>query len=86
MDKEAFKLFLEQMEIECGNCTHQDLTTFVKSADELSKYGEYRIALENLLENIIDNDITLNDEQINLAKKAFGDKITDYDSKLISYL
>lgn len=57
---------------------------FILDAEELSKYGEKRVALENLLENLIESEIYISPELIDLAEEAFSDNPTDYDNELIS--
>lgn len=46
-------------------------------------YGEKRVALENFLENLLENEIHISSELIDLAEEAFSDNPTDYDNRLI---
>ena len=50
---------------------------------ELIKYGENRIALENMLENINEIRIALDIDTITLARKAFGENISPYIEELL---
>jgi len=58
---------------------HQKATVldhYVCVAKDLIRHGEYLIALENMLDNLIDSSIYLDESIIRLARQAFGDKIT----------
>lgn len=66
-----------------GNDTVKGL---INDAKELEKHGERRIALENLLENILECDIVLPSELIEKAALAFSDAPSGYDKKLIEDL
>ena len=55
-------------------------------AEELAKYGEKRVALENFLENVLANEVTISKEAVTLAEKAFSDAPNDYDIELINEL
>ena len=59
------------------------LEHFVFLAKDLMKHGEYRIAIENILSNFYDNSIFLDDHIIDLARKAFGEKIDEKDELLL---
>jgi len=52
------------------------LKSYVSAAKDLVKYGEYLIALENILDNLAESSILLDEKVINLARQAFGEKIT----------
>ena len=56
------------------------------NAEELAKYGEKRVALENFLENVLANEVTISKEAVTLAEKAFSDAPNDYDIELINEL
>ena len=56
---------------------------FLLDAAELAMYGEKRVALENFLENLLENEIHISSELIDLAEEAFSDNPTDYDNRLI---
>lgn len=77
MKKEAYDRFMAKMSIEFGNV--DSVKEFFLDAEKLAKYGEKRVALENLLEN----EIYISSELINLAEEAFSDNPTDYDNELI---
>ena len=81
MKKEAYDRFLSKMSSEFGNV--DSVKEFLLDAEELAKYGEKRVALENLLENLLENEIYISSELINLAEEAFSDNATDYDNELI---
>lgn len=63
-----------------------NITYLISQAHHFAKYSEYRIALEILLENLMEFGIALSDEQIALANQAFGENMSAYDSKLIELL
>ena len=52
--------------------------TFLKNS-YLIQYGEYRIALENLLDNLAEHEITLDDQILDLAVCAFDNNISLHD-------
>ncbi len=52
----------------------QEVRTEIEAAKELGSQGERRIALEDLLENLIEIGLYLTPEQIKLADRAFGKK------------
>ena len=81
MKKEAYDRFMSKMSSEFGNV--DSVKEFLLDAEELDKYGEKRVALENLLENLLENEIYISSELINLAEEAFSDNPTDYDNELI---
>lgn len=62
------------------------LEKMVSEARELIKYGEYKIALENILENIHEASISLDEGTITLAKEAFGDPLTVEARRLLCAL
>lgn len=78
MNKMIFSEFLIQVD-DCIKIKHA-----VQEAKELAKYGETRIALENLLENIIEERVSLNANQIQLVKDSFEGSLTEYNKKLIN--
>ena len=55
MKKEAYDQFMAKMSSEFEN--GDSVKEFLLDAEELAKYGEKRVALENLLENLIENEI-----------------------------
>ncbi len=77
MNKMTFDDFLIQVS-DCVKIKHA-----VKEAKELIEYGEIRIALENLLENIIEEKVSLDANQIQLVKDSFEGNLTEYNKKLI---
>lgn len=62
------------------------LENLVKEAKELIKHGEYKVSLENLLENLYEVSIYLDESVINLAFKAFGNQISPEIVLLINEL
>jgi len=62
------------------------LDDIIFEAQNLIKYGEYRIALENTLENLNEVSITLEKEIVELARQAFGQNITKEMELLLSLL
>lgn len=53
--------------------------------EELGNFGERRIALENLLDNLSEVGLFLTTEQIYLADKAFGKQKNKREQLLIAY-
>jgi len=62
------------------------LESFVFECKELIKYGEYMIALENLLDNLSEVSILLDNKTIDFARLAFGEQITEYHETLLKTL
>ncbi len=56
----------------------------IADAKELMKYGEYQIALENLLENLSEVSFPLDRETVDLARRAFGENFSFYHQSLLS--
>ena len=81
MKKEAYDRFMSKMSSEFGNV--DSVKEFLLDAAELAMYGEKRVALENFLENLLENEIHISSELIDLAEEAFSDNPTDYDNRLI---
>lgn len=100
MNKEALEIFVNQIEKLSKINDKEDyvkdnsgiylkssfLENLVLDAKELIKYGEYEIALENILENLNEVSIVLDEKVVNLARQAFGEKITTYTEILLSSL
>lgn len=57
----------------------------IVEAEELGNFGERRIALENLLDNLSEVGLFLTAEQIYLADKAFGKQKNKSEQLLIAY-
>lgn len=57
----------------------------INEAKELGSYGERRIALENLLDNLSEVGLFLSLKQIHLADKAFGKQKDKNEQLLIDY-
>ena len=100
MNREFLELFILQIEelIQASNsdavvndkCGQYNkiiyLENVVLETREFIKYGESRIALENMLENINDVGIVLDQNAISLARKAFGENISAYNEKLLKVM
>lgn len=80
MVKDAYDMFFKNISMQF----HDD--ALVEDAEELAKYGEKRVALENFLENVLANEVTISKEAVTLAEKAFSDAPNDYDIELINEL
>lgn len=81
MKKEQYTSFIIKLKEQFGD--NKIVNNFILDAEELAKYSEMRIALENLLENLIDNEIVISQELVGLAEEAFSDNPSDYDRQLI---
>ena len=81
MKKEAYDKFMKKISSEFKNV--DTVKEFLLDAAELAMYGEKRVALENFLENLLENEIHISSELIDLAEEAFSDNQTDYDNRLI---
>lgn len=81
MKKEAYDKFMVKMSSEFDNI--DSVKEILLDAEELAKYGEKRVALENLLENLLENEMYISSELIDLAEEAFSDNPTNYDNILI---
>lgn len=57
----------------------------VVESEELGNFGERRIALQNLLDNLSEVGLFLTAEQIYLADKAFGKQKSKREQLLIAY-
>ena len=62
------------------------LEYYVLQARRLTKYGEYTIVLEDLLSNLDEVSITLDERTIDIARQAFGEKITEEIELLLKSL
>ena len=71
----------------------QQFDAFLNSLEEIknigtnnmpeSQYGERRIALENLLDNLLETSIPLCKTTIDLAEEAFDTPLSTYEKKLL---
>ncbi len=81
--------FVEADDKRAENKTKESMANMLKEAldeaKELSSYGESKIALENLLENLIEIGLFLSPEQIILADRAFGDSKNANDRISLKY-
>lgn len=55
------------------------LDHLIKDARYYLEYGEWLIALENTVSNLYETDIKLDKDILDIAKKAFGEHLKDYD-------
>ncbi len=71
MVKDAYDMFFKNISMQF----HDDslVNALVEDAEELAKYGEKRVALENFLENVLANEVTISKEAVTLAEKAFSE-------------
>lgn len=58
----------------------------LSDAEESIYYGEYVIALEDMLDNLGEVYIVLDEKIINLARQAFGERITVNQEKRLDFL
>lgn len=64
----------------------QILSCLISDAKHLIKYGEYKIALENLLDNLAEYELKLDDETLEIAACAFGNNISTRNKKALADL
>lgn len=83
MVKDAYDMFFKNISMQFHDGS---VNALVEDAEELAKYGEKRVALENFLENVLANEVTISKEAVTLAEKAFSDAPNDYDIELINEL
>lgn len=88
MNIQQFDAFLNSLEeiknIGTNNMPElQFIRQEVKEARRLSQYGERRIALENLLDNLLETSIPLCKTTIDLAEEAFDTPLSTYEKKLL---
>ena len=86
MDIQKFEDFIEcidKISKRRGEEKAQDINREVEEARRLSRYGERRIALENLLENLIELSVFLYTSEIDLAESAFGTTLSMYEKQLL---
>lgn len=81
MKREQYENFIIKLKKQFSD--NKIVYDFIIDAEQLAKYGEVRIALENLLENLIDNEIAISKELVSLAEEAFSDNPSDYDRQLV---
>lgn len=75
-------LFLYEIEKEKGIKT---VKSAIDEDKELGSFGERRIALENLLDNLSEVGLLLSSDQIHLADEAFGNQKSKNEKVLIDY-
>ncbi len=75
-------VFLYELEKERGI---RAVKSVIVEAEELGNFGERRIELENLLDNLSEVGLFLTAEQIYLADKAFGKQKSKNEQLLIAY-
>lgn len=64
----------------------QILAYLISDAKQLIKYGEYKIALENLLDNLAEYELKLDDKTLDFAARAFGNNISIRNKKALAVL
>lgn len=88
MNKKYLNQFIQQIEVLARTCGSDELVGdeagaypkasyldhVISDAKELIKYGEHRIALENILDNLQEVSIILDKRTYELARKAFGER------------
>jgi len=62
------------------------LEHLISEARELIKYGESKIALENMLENLNEVSILLDESVVDLARQAFEVQVTTDMERLLNKL
>jgi proline dehydrogenase len=55
------------------------LDSLVKDARHYLHYGDWLIALENTISNMYETDIKLDKDILDIARKAFGEHLKEYD-------
>lgn len=63
----------------------QEVRNSIDTARELGNFGERRLALENLLDNLSEIGLFLTAEQIHIADKAFGKQKNKNEQLFIDY-
>ena len=77
MVKDAYDMFFKNISMQF----HDD-----SLVNALVEDAEKRVALENFLENVLANEVTISKEAVTLAEKAFSDAPNDYDIEIINEL
>ena len=62
------------------------LDNLVSETREFMKYGEYKIALEMMLDNLGEVSIVLDEKTINSVRQVFGEKVTVETERLLADL
>jgi hypothetical protein len=76
MNVEYLERFIREIE-ELGKANDDSfLEMIVSYANNFIIHGEYKIALDNTLDNLYEESIFLDEEIISLARQAYGKKIT----------
>lgn len=79
IDKMSFRYELER------DKGIQEVKSAIEAAKELGSFGERRLALENLLDNLSEVGLFLTADQIHIADKAFGKQKNKNEQLLIDY-
>jgi hypothetical protein len=100
MNRDFLEEFVEQIEELSKTCDKNDyvkdscgsylkhfyLDNLITETRKFMKYGEYKIALEMLLDNLAEVSIVLDEKVINLARQEFGEAITVDIEELLNNL
>lgn len=100
MNKVFLEEFVEQIEVLSITSDKKDyvkdssgsylkysyLDNLITETKKLMKYGEYKIALEMMLDNLDEVSIVLDEKTINLARQALGVTITVETEQLLDKL
>lgn len=62
------------------------LSHLISDARQLIQYGEYKIALENLLDNLAEYELKLDDQTLAFAVRAFDNNISIRNKKALESL
>lgn len=98
--KQLFQEFIKRIELLLENTRQTEyvqdaagsylkrtyLEHLIHEAKELEKYGEYRIALENTLENLNEVSLSIDEETANLARNALNCGYSGYYAELLNRL
>lgn len=79
MRKKVEKLIIELSDI-------KELKKTVSSVKELVEYGEYKIAIENLVENIIEDNYVMSHQHYEMIEDILATYNDDYDEKLLELI
>lgn len=92
--------FITKLEEMCKACNSEDvvrdfsgtcsksavLSQLISDARELIQYGEYQIALENLLDNLTEYELKLDAQTLDFAVRAFENNIPMYSKNALAAL